>query len=86
MRNIIDRGQLEVVCSGNKPPLPVLDLFAKAVGVRVRWMFGSANEPGQTIVTADSMMGNLRDPQMTTSRGEKIWRYFHRWRAKGRRL
>lgn len=33
MGNIIDRGQLEVVCSGNKPPPAGLDLFAESGGM-----------------------------------------------------
>ena len=61
MRNIIDRVQLEVGCSGNKPPPTVLDQFAKAVGVRARGMLDSTNEPGQVSATTDSMMGHLRD-------------------------
>lgn len=73
MKNIIDRVQLDVGCSGNKPPPTVFDLFAKAVGVRLRGMPDSTNEPGKASATTDSMMGNLRDSQMTTSRRETIW-------------
>lgn len=63
MRNIIDRVQLEVGCSENKSPPTVLELSPRP----------SASGPGQASATTDSMMGNMRDPQMTTSRGETIW-------------
>ena len=73
MNNIIDRAPLGIGCSGNKPPPTVFDLFAKAVGARLSGMPDSTNEPGKASATADSLMGNLRDSQMTTSRGETIW-------------
>ena len=44
-------------------------MLAKAVGVCVKNMLESMGESAKT----DSMMGNLRGSQMTTSRGETIW-------------
>lgn len=73
MKNIIDRVQLDVGCPENKTPHTVFGQFAKAVGVRARGMFDSANEPGQASATTDSMMGNLRDSQISTSKGAAIW-------------